>query len=227
MTGNPVKSAVLWTGGKDSALALHQSLASGIAVTDLITFAPVRPDFIAHPLAVMRAQAQAMGIAHRVISIQEPYRENYIAALQSLRQDEGIGTLITGDIDLVGGLPNWVRECCQGLDIEVLTPLWGAAREMLMRSLLADGFQVIFSLVKSPWLDETWVGRTIDEGCIEQLNELGRRNGLDLCGENGEFHTLVLDGPLFSQCVHLETRQAQRRDNMMYLDIAKIELMPK
>lgn len=212
------KTAVLWTGGKDCCLALHNVVQRGGRVDFLVTFAPANPQFLAHPLAVMKAQAQSLGIEHLVMQVSEPFGEGYRDAIRSLRDGRCVGTLVTGDIDLVGGLPNWIVECCEGLEVAVEMPLWNRPREGLMAELLDGGYEVVMSLVKPP-LTESWVGRRLDRQCVAELRQLHRDTGLDICGENGEYHSLVLDGPAFSHRIHLDWQPASR-DGMWFMQIS-------
>ncbi len=97
----------------------------------------------------------------------------------------------------------WISQLDSGtqpsLGDEGFYPSWEKDRGKILNRLLSLRFQVIFSGVKKPWLTEDWLGREITESSLEQLNVLGRETGLDLCGEQGEYHTLVLDGPLFGR----------------------------
>src|SRR5690242_20301545 len=103
-------AAVLWTGGKDCSLALHEARRDGYGIQCLVTFAPLNPNFLAHPPAFMKMQAEALGLPHHIISISEPFEKSYETALCQLREKMGITTVITGDIAEVGGSPNWIRE---------------------------------------------------------------------------------------------------------------------
>jgi diphthine-ammonia ligase len=212
--------AILWTGGKDSALAMHDAMAAGYTVNRLVTFAPKKPNFLAHPIPIMQAQAKAMGLPHRIVEVGHDIASDYRAAISRLL-DEGITTLVTGDIDLVQGMPNFVRQCCDGLNVGVLMPLWHADRLAVLRRLVDLGFEVIFSLVKEPWFaNGDWVGRRIDASCIADLQALHVQNGIDLCGENGEYHSLVLNAPMFKNRIELELGQSVKTEKMWHLPIA-------
>ena len=223
----PPTAAVLWTGGKDSCQALHEVLRSGVRVARLVTFAPPGAKFLAHPLAIMARQAEAMGLEHHVIQIGQPYRESYRAAIAELRGPQGIGALVTGDIAEVGGMPNWIEECCRGLGVEVLRPLWGRGREELLEAFLSAGFRAVLSCVKRPWFTEDWLGAALDRTCVERLRQCAEETGLDLCGENGEYHTMVLDGPLFRRRVVLGRFTRACLGELMYLDVESVRLADK
>lgn len=218
-------AAVLWTGGKDSALAMHHAAAQGLDIRRLVTFAPREGSFLAHPLSVMAMQAQAIGLPHQVVTIAEPYFESYRAGIAALAA-EGITTLVTGDIAEVAGMPNWIRQCCEGIDVSVLTPLWGGDRRGLMLQLIDSGFVVIFSCVKRPWFTPDWLGRTIDRRVLSELEDISRATGLDICGENGEYHSLVLDGPMFRWRVAIDFEPSPPAD-LMHLRIRSASLAPK
>lgn len=217
-------AAVLWTGGKDSALAMFLALKRGIKVKELVTFAPPDAEFLAHPLAVMSMQALAMGYKHRVLNIEAPYEEGYRKQLEMLKS-EGVDMLITGDIDEVGGQPNFIRTVAEPLGLEVLTPLWKKSRWDLMGALLSAGFHVIFSCVKPVGLTPNWVGRRIDRKALEELAQLNKDVGLDVCGEQGEYHTLVLDGPGFERRLELGETMVVNRGDLAYLKILQARLL--
>lgn len=215
---------MLWTGGKDSCLALYEALNTGYDVATLVTFAPPNPRFLAHPLRVMRLQAQALQIPHVVFEVNEPLREGYTKALTILRDVEGVGTLVTGDIDIIDGHPNWIQECSSTLGLNVVSPLWKREREEILLKFLELGFTVVFSCVKKPWLSEEWAGRTLNRKSFSELQAMSRATGMDLCGEQGEYHTLVVDCSLFQRPISLKEYVKITKDSMTYLDIKKISL---
>lgn len=227
MNPSASNAAVLWTGGKDSVLALHEARRGGCRVRCLVTFAPPEPDFLAHPVAIMKLQAEALGLPHFLWPVQPPFAESYGAGLRWLKEAMHIDTVITGDIAEVGGSQNWIRERSRPAGMNVLTPLWGRDRLALLRQLLAAGFRVIFSCVKTRWLAAGWAGRELNDQTIAELRALREQNGLDLCGEEGEYHTLVTDAPDFKQHVQLGAFQVCEREALAYLKIDQAELKAK
>jgi uncharacterized protein (TIGR00290 family) len=214
-------AAALWTGGKDCSLALYEAHQSGIHVVELVTLAPPSPVFLAHPIPFLKRQAEAMGLRHRTVEIKPPLEAGYAQAIRVLRE-EGIEALVTGDIAEVEGHPNWIREMSRGAGLDVLTPLWGRDRRALLSDLLGCGFKAVFSLVKKPWFTRQWVGRTIDRQAVEELRHIVRSTGLDLCGENGEYHSLVLGGPTFKRELRVVGFDICEREEMMYMDAFEI-----
>jgi diphthine-ammonia ligase len=217
-------AAVLWTGGKDSCLALYEASQRGFQVERLITFVPEEGNFRAHPLEFLGLQAQALGLPLHTLKITEPYREAYQESIAALRERWAIRTLITGDIGEVDGYPNWIGETCAGSDVSVCTPLWGRDGTGLLNRFLSCGFRAVFSCVRAPWLTPDWVGRILDAEAVAELSALTRDNDFDVCGEQGEYHTLVLDGPLFEKRVRIAVSCTKKEDDLAYLDISKASL---
>lgn len=220
-------AAMLWTGGKDSALALFEAGRSGYDVRCLVTFAPPEPDFLAHPLSFMRLQAQALGLPHHVLPVLEPFDEGYETHLRTMRSDMGINAVVTGDIAEVNGSPNWIRERSRPVGMEVHTPLWERDRQTLLEQLLSRQFTVRFSCVKTHWLTENWVGRTLNESTIAELKAVRARTGLDLCGEEGEYHTLVTDGPQFSHAIEVQSYSVRATESLAFMEIHQQALTAK
>jgi len=212
-------AAMLWTGGKDSCLALFEANRSGYAVRCLVTFAPPEPDFLAHPLAFMTLQAKALGMPHHIMPVREPFENGYENHLRAMRDEMGIESVITGDIAEVNGSPNWMRERSRPVGMEVHTPLWGRDRRRLLEDLLSNRFTVRFSCVKKQWLAESWVGRTLDETAIGELQTVREHTGLDLCGEEGEYHTLVTAGPQFSRAIEVQSYSVRANESLAFMEI--------
>jgi uncharacterized protein (TIGR00290 family) len=111
--------------------------------------------------------------------------------------------------------------------MHALAPLWGHDREALLRRLLDTGFRALISCVDTRWLDESWAGRVLDREAIADLQVLRRRDGLDLCGENGEYHTLVVDGPMFASSIEIDSRTRRVAGSLAFIDVHGVSLVPK
>src|SRR2546428_985234 len=179
------RSAVLWTGGKDCALAMHEAMQQGYEIVKLVTFAPKEADFRAHPLPVLKAQSESIELPHQIIEVQEPFKESYERGIAQLKA-EGIETLISGDIDFVDNQPNWIRERSLAIGMQVLTPLWHRDRIELLNLITEYDFRIILSCVKKPWFTKTWLGDELNEDKIEQLIFLNTLNDVDIYGENDD-----------------------------------------
>ena len=205
------KAAVLWTGGKDSALAFQVSL-NVYEIKRLVCFVPADGrQFYAHPTQLMERQAQKIGIPIEFVPISEPYKPSYRQQIKAIR-DTGIKVLITGDISTVGGMPNWIDEVAEGL-AEVYKPLWELDRHAILDMLTANKFKVVCSLAYKKHFQQTIAGRYFDAELISELKQLP----IDACGEQGEYHTWVLDAPFFKAPVQLEGTRLIDADEYCYL----------
>jgi len=220
--------AVSWTGGKDSSLSLYEAEMLGYRIKCLVTFAPTQERFLAHPIAFMRLQAQALDLPHHVITVEEPYERSYENAISSLKEKHGIDTLVTGDIsEIAGHDTNWMADRSAHCDVDLLRPLWHRDRLELLNRLLSLRFKILFSCVKRPWFTEDWLGLELSQSSIEGLSELSRRTGLDMCGEQGEYHTSVLDGPRFKKIIRIVSYSKHVDDSIMYISWENLQLADK
>lgn len=194
---------------------------------NLLTFVPEKADFLAHPLWFMKYQAEAVNIPHYEAVVDTPLEYGYEKAIRLFRNKHKIDTLITGDIAEVNGLPNWIRERCKNNGIEVLTPLWAADRREAFTELLYCGFKAIISCVKIGCLGDKWLGRELDKKTLDELIAISSKTGLDICGEQGEYHTLVLDGPVFKKSIAIGNYSKHMTDSVMYIKPRDITLSVK
>ena len=205
------KAVVLWTGGKDSALALQVSL-NLYDIRRLVCFVPADDrQFYAHPTPLMELQARKIGIPIAFMPITEPYRSSYRQQIRVLR-DSGIEVLITGDISTVGGMPNWIDSVATNL-VDVYKPLWELDRHAILDTLISEKFEVICSLAYKKFFLSTIAGRYLDAECISELKQLP----IDACGEQGEYHTWVLDAPFFKEPVQLKGTRVVDAETYCYL----------
>ena len=206
-----MKAAVLWTGGKDSALALQVSLNS-YDIRRLVCFVPADGrQFYAHPTQLMELQVRKIGIAIEFMPISEPYKLSYRQQIGTIR-DSGIEALITGDISTVGGMPNWIDDVAAD-SVAVYKPLWKLDRDAILDTLIANKFKIICSLAYKKHFQPTIAGRYLDTELISKLKQLP----IDACGEQGEYHTWVLDAPFFKEPVQLEGTRVVDADEYDYL----------
>lgn len=198
---------VSWSGGKDSCLALWRAQRAGVPVRRLLTALDESGQRArSHGVSPMllRAQARALGLELRSIATSwADYEAHFVTALQQARS-EGIDTAVFGDIDLQPHR-EWEEQVCARAGLQALLPLWGEARARLVDEFLDAGFRAVVVCVDGRHLDERFAGRPFDRAFLADLPA-----GVDACGENGEFHTFVTDGPNFSQPVALRAAGRHR-----------------
>jgi diphthine-ammonia ligase len=207
----------LWSGGKDAMLALCLARELGHQVVALVTFAPPNPDFLAHPLPLVRRQAEALGLPHRVVTITAPFEQRYEEALADLQREWDIEGVVTGDIDRVDGSDNWICARCRPLGLKVHQPLWQQSREALLAQLQARGIVAHLSCVDTRVLAPNWVGRTLDAATLAELQRLAAAQGFDASGEQGEYHSMVTGGPGFAAPLSLNGWRVGRQEHLAYL----------
>lgn len=222
-----MRVAVSWSGGKDSCLACYKALAQGHDVTNLVTFIWETPS-LAHPMPLIALQSKALGIKHTEARVKEPYFEQYREAMARLKKENGIEGIVTGDISFVDSFHgNWINDVCKGLNIEVIKPLWEADRSDLLNELISKGFKAVFTCVKEPWFDEKWLGRELDWECLKDLKKLRDKYGMDLCGEMGEYHTMMIDGPIFKKALEISRFSKEKQEGIYFMRVTESHLKPK
>lgn len=188
-----------WSGGKDSALAYYRAVLDGnVPVTLLTMFEEDGSKSRSHGLTleIMEAQAERMGLPLEIGKADwNNYEKEFIRLLKNFKS-EGIDMGVYGDIDLEDHR-TWVQKVSKEADIEVSHPLWGEPRRELLEELIAEGFKAVITVVDTARMDPKFLGREFTLELIEELEALG----IDACGEEGEFHTVILDGPIFVEAV--------------------------
>lgn len=192
-----------WSGGKDSALALYTILQQQQYKTEclLTSVNTVHNRISMHGVRreLLEVQADNMGLPLTTIELPEqPGMTEYEKVLQqkitALKQ-QGFTHSIFGDIFLED-LKKYREEKLAEVGITGVFPLWKIDTRALMHQFLALGFKTIIVCVNEQVLDKSFCGRVIDQSCINDFPPQ-----VDVCGENGEFHTFVFDGPLFKEPV--------------------------
>lgn len=196
-----MKVAALWTGGKASSLACYKVMKRRFDVAFVMTFIWDQPSQ-SHPLPLIKLQSEALQIPLYWERVSPPYFKDYRQAIIELKKDFRIEAVATGDISYVDSFHgNWIDDVCRDTGIEVIKPLWKLDRLRIIEDLVESGFKAIFTCVKKPWFNEEWLGRAIDAQTIKELIELNRETGMDICGENGEYHTMTVDGPFYEKAI--------------------------
>lgn len=213
--------AVATSGGKDSTLALHRAQQQGLAVTHLfhvygveygrVRFHGYRPDMIF-------AQAEALGLD----AIVEPTRgdqfdEDFARALARV-QEAGLQGIVFGNLHLQD-VSDYYRRLVEGAGLEHLEMLWGEDAAVLLDEFVKAGFRAVVTSVWLERLGREFLGREVDRDFI---SDIGRLDAVDPCGENGEYHSLVYDGPCFRRPLRFSTHGVHEEPNYVYLDVRPV-----
>jgi diphthine-ammonia ligase len=220
-SGSPARAVPAycsWSGGKDSALALHHARAAGAELGLLVTMLTEGGERSrSHGLRreLLEAQAAAVGapIAFAATTW-DAYEEALRAELEGAAR-LGLRTGIFGDIDTEAHR-EWVERVAASVGTEAWLPLWRRSPEALMRELLGLGFRAVVVAVRDGVLPPALLGQVVDEEMLRHFADAG----VDLAGENGEFHTFVVDGPIFSRPVEVDAGERSLRDGVWFVDLA-------
>ena len=216
-----MKVASSWSGGLESSLACHKVIEEGNELTCLVTF--VLDQYwpaMGHPPHIMRLQSDAIGIPHVLLKVEEPYTEGYKKAIANLIETWGIEGIVTGDIYVVDDIHgNWMEDVCEGLDAEVIMPLWEQDTLQILNEEISKGFRAVFTCVKQPYFDEDWIGRELNKNTVKDLLNLVEKHGIDPCGENGEYHTMVIDGPLFKKEIKIPKYTKEKSGSRFFMKV--------
>jgi len=215
------RALISWSSGKDSAFALHEVRLAGTfeVVGALTTVTETFQRVSIHGVRqdVLRAQCEAAGLPQRIVPIPYPCpNEIYEARMGEAVADavrDGITHMIFGDLFLAD-IRAYREAKLAGTGITPIFPLWDRPTPALAQEMIASGLQAYLATVDLRKLPAEFAGRKFDAQLLADLPE-----GIDPCGENGEFHTCVVAGPMFSRPLEVVTGERVARDGYAYCDL--------
>ncbi|MFW0967254.1 MAG: diphthine--ammonia ligase [Thermacetogeniaceae bacterium] len=191
-----------WSGGKDSCLAFYYAVQAGGKPCCLFTMLSEEGEHSkSHglPLRILEQQAASLGVPLVTgASSWEDYERVFIGQLREFKA-KGIEVGVFGDIDLEEHR-KWQENACAAAEMRAYLPLWGKSRQRVVAELVDLGFQAVIVAVNEEKMDRRYLGRVLNKPLMSEL----AADGIDVAGENGEFHTIVTDGPLFRFPVDLK-----------------------
>jgi uncharacterized protein (TIGR00290 family) len=215
-----MKTTLSWSSGKDSAWTLHVLREQGIEVSMLLTtvneaFSRVAMHGVRRELLL--AQAEAAGMPITIVDLPWPcsnevYESLMRRATEQLVQD-GYDTMAFGDLFL-RDIREYREQKMQGSGLMPIFPLWDIPTRELAREMIAGGLRSRISTIDPKKLDEKFAGRVWDNALIAELPD-----GIDPCGEFGEFHTFAYAGPMFSKPIEIRLGEIVERDGFVFADL--------
>jgi uncharacterized protein (TIGR00290 family) len=210
-----------WSSGKDSTMALdmirRDDHVDVVALLVTINAAADRVAMHAVRRALVAAQADRLGLPLHVIEIPSPCTNEEYELRMSEAVDmalaDGIEHFVFGDLFLED-VRSYREEKLADTGISPLFPLWGRPTDALARSMIDSGVKAVVTCVDPSQLSKSFAGRFFDERLIAELPA-----SVDPCGERGEFHTFVFDGPGFSTPVDIEIGEVVERDGFVFCDV--------
>jgi diphthine-ammonia ligase len=211
----------LFSGGKDSSWALYQALERGLNVERLVTVHPTGDSYMYHVPATELAGLAAESIGIPLVDVEPADFEADTVTDSSEQGDDELEPLEAAlralEAELPGGLAGLtagaveseyqtsrIEGMCERLDCDLFAPLWREDPRELADAMLEAGFEIVIVRVAAYGLDESWLGRSLDEAALAELEALNEKYGVHILGEGGEFETLIVDGPHMDRRIDLE-----------------------
>ena len=213
-----------WSGGKDSCFALFKAIQMGYEVAYLVNSISddhQRVRFHGLPAEVIKLQSEATEIPLlQKETSADHYRRDYLSNVKrGLKQ--GVSGIVFGDIFLEDCYL-WAEDLCNELNVTLVEPLWKIPSEKVLEEFIESGFEAIVVSTQSDLLGKEWVGRTLDRSFLADISKL---KDTDPCGENGEYHTLVVNGPLFKKKIIILEAKKVYREGYWFYSIEKSQLV--
>lgn len=216
-----LKTAISWSAGKDSCLALLRAREAGHDVQAFLTMLGADGLSKSHllPRALVQAQVHALGGRWWPQVAEPDYGRAFAAALAALR-DAGHSHLVFGDIDLQAHR-DWLEPACERAGLQAVFPLWGETRAALAQEIIHRGIRARLVCVDTRFLAPDFCGRDYDQALLDELPP-----GVCPCGEGGEFHTFVWGGPGFAQPLPIAPGEPRRVAAQPPLSPTELMLQP-
>jgi len=203
-----LKFAISYSGGKESALAAHKAISDGHELVLLITTYNDDYDHSHfHNLAeeLLRRVAESLGVPLILVKTDTAgYADNFEAALLQAKE-MGAEACVFGDIDFEDNR-KWCSEKCEQAGLVPLFPLWRQGRRETVYELIDSGFVATIATINNECLSNDFLGQRLTKELAERI----AATGADICGENGEYHTFVSDGPIFKTPVAFTLNAGQQ-----------------
>jgi uncharacterized protein (TIGR00290 family) len=224
-----MKTVIGFSGGKDSTLALYEIQQKAEYEVDslLVTLTEGFGRVSIHGVryGLLQQQSESLGIPLREVWIPEGctyevYQERMQKAVSDMR-DDGVTRIVFGDIHLQD-VREYRETMMSGTGITPVFPLWNRSVEEVSRTFIGLSFKTVITCVDLDQIDRSFAGRVYDEAFVDDY-PVGNR---DICGENGEFHSFVFDGPNFKFPIQYEFGEERvtpdyqtERDRFLYIDV--------
>lgn len=219
------KVIVSWSGGKDSCLACYKAIKMGYKVSYLLnTISNEYKRVRFHGIKDSLVQKQVYAIDIPLLQVEttaDSYEKEFVEAVRGVLP-EGIEGMVFGDIYL--HMREFADRICKELGIQTIEPLCGYNPEEILLDFINSGFEAVIVATQANLLGKEWLGRKLDHSFLKYIKRL---KNVDVCGENGEFHSLVIDGPIFKQRVDITKSRKIIREGYWFLDIQDYQLIPK
>lgn len=198
-----MKFVMSYSCGKDSTLALHKMIEQGnepVALIVMFNQEAERSYFHGADAKLLKKYEEALQLP--LIMVPTDGNDYHLAMEKALRQAKTIGAEAAcfGDIDIEGNR-KWSEERCINTGLESIFPLWHKGREENVHEIIELGYKCVIKSINNTKIPKALLGKVIDQEAVAVMETCG----IDICGENGEYHTLTVDGPIFKKPLEYET----------------------
>lgn len=212
-----MKFVISYSGGKDSVLSLHKMLEAGndpIGLLVMINRNMQRSWFHGVDIHMLKQISSSLEIP---LIMCESAGEDYHTALEDglkRAKQAGAEACAFGDIDIEGHR-EWCIQRCEAVGLKCIHPLWHKDREENTKEIISLGYQCLIKCIKNEALSKDFLGKVLDFAVVEQM----KKRNIDICGENGEYHTVVVDGPIFKHPISYECKEILDFGNISAINI--------
>ncbi len=223
-----MKVVASWSGGKDSCYAYYLAAQQGHEIMNLLTMMmnEEKSNFHMIPSSMLDAQSDAIGIPLvKQQATPKTYENDFKSALRKFKT-KGAEGLVTGDIyEVAGHEEGWLGRVLKEVGLTPVKPLWMGDTKQIYLDYLKTGFKATVVRTNLEKLGVEWLGKVLDKKFYDDILKFGN---VDPCGEGGEYHTVVTDGPTFKKKIEiLETQKHKIDGGFGYLEIKKFGVKPK
>ncbi len=205
------KFVASFSGGKDSILALYRTVKKGYKPMGLlITYNEEKGVSWFHniPMSALEQVSKSLDIPLTVVKTRgEEYGENFELALKGFKE-KGCDLCVFGDIDIEEHF-TWCSDRCKNVGLDFYFPLWQEDRKTLVEEFINSGFKAVITVVNHTKMSKDFLGETLNHETLAKIEA----TEADVCGENGEYHTFVYDGPIFEKGVDVKFSEVTSKDN--------------
>lgn len=229
--GNSMLAGVLFSGGKDSCLALQMALEQHDVACLLTVFSENKESYMFHTanIEITKLQAKAIGMP-QLIKRTAGEKERELLDLEKLIEDAKakfkIEAIVSGAIASTYQSSR-IEKICKKLGLSHIAPLWGMNQIDVLKSVLEKGFEVIITAIAAYPLGESWLGKRIDDKTVLELENMWKKFCINPAGEGGELETLVLDAPIFKRRIEIIESEKHYKNNTGLFRIKKARLVCK
>lgn len=216
-----MKAFISWSGGKDSCLAYYMAIKEGYNISFLVNNVSksYRRSFfhgVRENLIIKQAESIDVNLIQNKTTIKR-YDTNFKKIIRKIKK-EGVNIGIFGDINFPSS-KKWVYKICKQTKIKPVILLWNVSEEKIMNDFIDSGFKAFVVSANRKYFNKNWLGTEINKNFVRNIKKLNKKNGVSICGEKGEYHTFVYDGPIFKKKIKIIKGKKVLRRGYWFVDV--------